>query len=152
MNHRLPDIARELHAIQMAAYRQEAALLGAVDFPPLARSVADLAQSCESYLGAYIGDELVGAIGTCRDEEAQGINIASLVVSPAHQRRGVARTLLAEVAAQHAGVELTVQTGAANAPALALYEGFGFTESRRWRVGDPPLELVRLKRPVRGPK
>lgn len=146
VDHRLPDNARQLHAIQMAAYRQEADLLGAVDFPPLQRSVADIAQSSESYVGAYIGDELVGAISTCRDEEDPAVNIASLVVSPAHQRRGVARTLVRAVIAQHAGVALTVQTGAGNAPVLALYEEFGFVECRRWLAGDPPLELVRLRR------
>lgn len=112
--------------------------------------MADVARSGESCLGAYGGDELVGAVGTCRDEEDPAINIASLVVSPAHQRRGVARTLVSAVIAQHAGVELTVQTGAANAPALALYAELGFVECRRWLVGDPPLELVRLRRPASG--
>jgi ribosomal protein S18 acetylase RimI-like enzyme len=150
IDHRLPETARELHAVQMAAYRQEAALLGVVRFPPLERTVADIAQSSERFLGAYLGDQLAGALGTCPDEEEPCISIASLVVSPAHQRGGIARMLVSATVAQHPGVELTVQTGAGNAPALALYERFGFRECRRWRVGDPPLELVKLKLPVPG--
>jgi ribosomal protein S18 acetylase RimI-like enzyme len=150
IDHRLPETARELHAVQMAAYRQEAALLGAVRFPPLERTVADIAQSSERFLGAYLGDHARRSARHMPDEKDSCITIASLVVSPAHQRGGIARMLVSATVAQHPGVELTVQTGAGNAPALALYERFGFRECRRWRVGDPPLELVKLKRPVPG--
>lgn len=150
IDHRVPDDARELHAIQMAAYRQEAALLGAIRSPPLEHTVADIARSTEDFLGAYIAETLVGALSTCRDEEDPGIGIASLVVSPAHQRRGVARALVSTAIGQHVGVGITVQTAAGNAPALALDAGLGFRECRRWRVDDPPIELVKLRRPAVG--
>jgi hypothetical protein len=54
---------------------------------------------------------------------------------------------MAKVLAEHYGVELTVQTGAKNLPALALYSQLGFVEIQRWHVGQESLELVKLHRP-----
>ena len=45
---------------------------------------------------------------------------ASLVVAPQLQRRGIGRALMAAVLDAHESKGLTVQTGAKNAPALAL--------------------------------
>jgi ribosomal protein S18 acetylase RimI-like enzyme len=141
-------LAQQLHAVQMSAYAQEARLLGAVYFPPLERTVEDLRTSAEEFLAAFVGDEIVGAIGIRPDEEGMGINIASLVVAPQFQRRGIGRGLMAAVLAAHGGGELTVQTGAKNVPALALYAQVGFVELRRWLVGREPLELIKLRRPA----
>jgi ribosomal protein S18 acetylase RimI-like enzyme len=146
IDHRVMSIAGQLHAIQMAAYQQEAALLGATDFPPLQCTVADIRDSTESFLGAFIEDELVGAVSTWPDRDDHGTNIASLVVCPEHQRKGIGKALLGKIVAQHANTDLTVQTAANNAPAIALYYRFGFMELRRWRVGREQLELVKLRR------
>jgi len=121
-------------------------LLGARDFPPLHRTVQDIAQSNETYVGVYEGQCLVGVLGFSPGSGGIGLNIDSLVVSPGHQRRGVARALLAEFVAQHRTRELTVQTGAKNAPALALYASFGFKEFKRCLLGEEQLELVQLRR------
>jgi ribosomal protein S18 acetylase RimI-like enzyme len=145
VDHRAPAIARQLHAVQMSAYAQEARLLGAVYFPPLECTVEDLQNSDEEFLAAFVGGEIVGATSTRPDEEGMGTNISSLVVAPQFQRRGIARGLLAAVLAAHGG-ELTVQTGARNWPALALYAQVGFVELRRWLFGPEPLELIKLRR------
>jgi hypothetical protein len=54
--------------------------------------------------------------------------------------------LLDEIVAQHGTEELTVQTGAKNLPALALYTRFGFREAKRWLLGQEQLELIQLHR------
>lgn len=144
LDHRLPTIARQIHAIRRAAYKQEAELLGVAHFPPLERSLEDVLNSCEAFVGASQDSELVGVVSTCADDEGRGINISSLVVHPAHQRRGFGIALVRAVMQRYAGTELTVQTAAANAPALSLYAHIGFWEYRRWTVGQEGLELVKL--------
>nr|WP_283254224.1 GNAT family N-acetyltransferase [Ramlibacter paludis] len=130
----------------MRAYAQEAALLGATWFPPLERTVEDVQSSKEHFLAARADGRIAGAIGVEPDPEGLGITIASLVVDPCFQRQGMGRKLLEAVLAAHGDAGLTVQTGARNAPALALYEAKGFVVTRRWLVGREPLELVRLRR------
>lgn len=148
VDHSVLGIARQLHAVQMSAYAQEARLLGATCFAPLERTVDEVRTSSEGYVAAFIEDEIVGAVSVWPDQEGMGMNIASLVVAPHYQRRGIGRRLLAAVLAEHGGGELTVQTGANNLPALALYTQAGFVELRRWLVGREPLELVKLRRPA----
>jgi ribosomal protein S18 acetylase RimI-like enzyme len=139
-------IARRLHGLQMMAYAQEAELLGMTHFPPLQRTVEQLRTSGESFLAAYVGDELAGALSTSPDAESDSINVDSLVVLPRFQRRGIAKALLASVIANHGSATLTVQTAVKNAPALALYTLMGFVEVRRWWTEDESLELVQLRR------
>lgn len=138
--------ARELHALQLRAYAQEAELLGAIYFPPLERTVEDVRGRPESFRAAVFDGRMIGAVSLWGDEEGMGTNVASLVVDPPFQRRGVGRALMASVVATQGSGTLTVQTGAKNGPALALYGQFGFVELRRWLVGREPLELVKLWR------
>lgn len=147
-DHRTPALARQLHAVQMSAYAQEAKLLGAVYFPPLERTVADLRASDEAFLAAFVDDELAGAISTLADDDGRGITIASLVVAPSFQRRGIASALMSTIIETHGHHGLTVQTGVKNVPALSLYGQAGFVERRRWLVGREPLELIELCRPA----
>ena len=56
--------------------------------------------------------------------------IANLAVHPAYRRQGIARSLLREAqeyAEAHDHARLTVEVRASNVPAIALYEGMGFT-------------------------
>jgi ribosomal protein S18 acetylase RimI-like enzyme len=146
LNHSIETVARAIHSVQMAAYAQEALLLGVKDFLPLHRTVTDIAHSGESYLGVYEGQSLVGALGLGLGQSGSGKNIDSLVVLPNHQRQGISTALLAEVVAQHGAEEITLQTGAKNLPALALYAGFGFREFKRWLLSQEQIELVQLRR------
>ena len=146
VDHRVPEIARQLHAVQMSAYAQEARLLGAVYFPPLERTVEEVQASAEGFVAAIVGGKIVGAISVLPDEEGMGVTIASLVVAPQFQRRGIGRALMAVVLQAHESEGLTVQTGVKNLPALALYQEVGFVELRRWLVGREPLELIKLRR------
>ncbi|HEX4961501.1 MAG TPA: GNAT family N-acetyltransferase [Thermoanaerobaculia bacterium] len=145
LNHRERPTAESILAIQLAAYTQEAKLLGVADFPPLRRSVADLQASSERFFGAYRGDALVGAVAVESTETLGELCISSLVVAPAAQRSGVGTALLRELLRQFPTQTFLVSTGVGNAPALALYERFRFVELSRRFVGT--LELVELCRP-----
>jgi GNAT superfamily N-acetyltransferase len=138
------EVAARIHRVQMLAYAQEALLLEAVDFPPLRRTVENVRACAEEHFAVVLGDDLVGVVAI--EATSEGRNISSLVVTPAFQRRGIARSLLAEVLKHYGGGPLTVQTGARNGPALSLYGECGFVEASRWLVGPEPLEIVRLRR------
>lgn len=62
LDHHDLSVAECIHAIQMAAYAQEAALLGAVSFPPLQRQVIDVQRTEGQFLGAFVGDQLAGSL------------------------------------------------------------------------------------------
>ncbi|QDL53175.1 GNAT family N-acetyltransferase [Rhodoferax aquaticus] len=134
-----------IHAVQMLAYQQEAQLLGAQDFPPLRSTVEDLAQSGQLFWVARIASQTVGAMRLEVDAQAQTVCIASLVVHPQAQRSGIGHGLLGAALAYAPNYVFEVQTGAANAPALALYARCGFKEIHRHCVGPERLELVRLR-------
>jgi len=147
IDHRIHAIAQQIHAIRMAAYKQEAELLGVTRFPPLERQVDDILTSSEEFIGAFEDGTLAGVLSVCPDEEGRGISISSLVVHPSYQQRGLGHALVREATELYLASELTVQTAAANLPALVLYARFGFKEYRRWAFGSEPLELVKLSRP-----
>jgi ribosomal protein S18 acetylase RimI-like enzyme len=150
LSHRQPAVAAQIHTVLMLAYAQEAALLGVKNFPPLEQTASDIEASDEFFLGCFRDQELLGVISVRLDDEPGQINIASLVVHPAHQRRGVARALLTSALHRAAGAVFSVSTAAQNAPALALYQQFEF-EAYRWgtlqgTAGDDALALVKLRR------
>ena len=135
-----------LHAVWIDAYTQEAALLGARDFPPLRRASSDLLEHGESAFLATLDSQLAGAVVLHQLPEAPCVQINALVVAPNLQRRGVARALVEAVIHRYPGLALEVSTGVANTPALALYRQFGFFETGRHVVGPESLEIVTLQR------
>ncbi|STQ89136.1 GNAT family N-acetyltransferase [Iodobacter fluviatilis] len=130
--------AKEIHAVQMAAYAQESELIGAKHFPPLNTTLDDILRSNEHFFGITDEGELRAVISLYE------MNICSLVVAPNHQRKGLATCLLKFAIEQ--GHELTVMTSVKNTPALALYAAYGFTEYQRCFKGTGALELVFLRR------
>ena len=146
INPRVHSIAQQIHNVQIAAYTQEAELIGITRFPPLERTVADLVQAQEEFLGAFDDERLIGALSVCPDEEGRGVNIASLTVHPSHHRLGVGHALVQAATERHGMSEMTVQTAAMNDPALSLYAKFGFKAYKSWSVGDEALALVKLSR------
>ncbi|MBW4507575.1 MAG: GNAT family N-acetyltransferase [Scytonematopsis contorta HA4267-MV1] len=148
IDHRASEVAESIHAIQMAAYAQEAKLLGAKLFPPLQRTIKDVQKSTENFFVAIDEDAIVGAISTQPDEEPNALKIASLVVSPSYQRWGIGKQLLAVVVASYSNKLIAVTTGVKNAPALALYAQFDFVAYRKWFVEPEQLEMVKLRRQI----
>jgi GNAT superfamily N-acetyltransferase/protein tyrosine phosphatase (PTP) superfamily phosphohydrolase (DUF442 family) len=143
---RRPAMAARIHAVQVAAYRQEAALLGVERFPPLERTPADIAASADVHFGAWDGASLLGVISLEPRSSGEAL-ISSLTVEPSAQRRGVGRALVAVAAARADYVRLAVSTGARNLPALALYRQLGFEERRRGSVGPEGIEVIELAAP-----
>jgi ribosomal protein S18 acetylase RimI-like enzyme len=130
--------------LQRASYAVEAELIGAAELPPMRESPAELRDCGERFLGATSDGALVGAVSFRR---AGGtVDIHRLVVDPAAFRRGVATALLDALEDSQAdATHWTVGTGAANAPARALYERRGFTVSEEREVPGG-IRWVRLDR------
>jgi ribosomal protein S18 acetylase RimI-like enzyme len=146
LNHRERAVAEGIHTVQMAAYAQEARLLGAKHFPPLERTVEDIQASDEAFFGVLEDRQIIGALSVWPDEEPGAMNISSLVVAPHRQHQGIGRLLLTAALEQWRHAVLTVSTAAKNVPALSLYAKFGFKEYRRKSLGAEAGELVKLRR------
>jgi ribosomal protein S18 acetylase RimI-like enzyme len=95
--------------------------------PPLTETIADL-RACGEELWV-VGEPIEAVVGLEREGDA--LRIARLAVAPGAQRRGHGRAAVGLALARAEGSAVVVSTGAANAPALALYEREGFA-----RVGE----------------
>jgi ribosomal protein S18 acetylase RimI-like enzyme len=135
-------IARVLE-VQHAAYAIEAQLIGYADLPPAHETIAELQASREELWLCEQDGELVGAVGL--ERSAAELLIARLFVAPTAFRRGIGTALVRHALEQANGRPVRVGTAAANAPALALYEGLGFRQDREHQPapGLRYLELVR---------
>jgi ribosomal protein S18 acetylase RimI-like enzyme len=133
-----------LVALQRASYALEAQLIGARSLPPMHETPAQLRAAGESFLGALRSGRLLGAISWKRDGGT--VDIHRLVVDPAALRRGIASRLLDALEAREAGAtRWIVGTGAANAPARALYERRGFKAVEE-RIVPGGIVWVRMER------
>ncbi|MBP0933371.1 GNAT family N-acetyltransferase [Streptomyces sp. KCTC 0041BP] len=123
--------ARAVHRIGLAAYAVEAELIGFDGIPALGESLADLRARPLRWLGAMSSEGAEGAVaGFLAWEETppgEPVRLDRLCVDPARFRRGIASLLLRHTLTElFAGRVVEVTTGAANAPAVTLYERLGF--------------------------
>lgn len=125
VDHRDASIAGRLLQIQHRAYSVEAELIGFDRIPPLVESLEQLQSAELTVLAAVDGDDMVALLGYRRSDGV--IDIDRLAVDPAHFRQGLGRMLLEHLRARHSDEPLVVSTGAANLPAVALYERAGYT-------------------------
>lgn len=138
------DLAGRLLAIQRAAYRVEASLIGDDRIPALHEEVEELRAARLSWLGAFDdGRRLIGAVALA--EDADGVDIDRLVVDPAVHRRGAGRKLIQAVLFRAGHRRTTVSTGRANLPARTLYQGLGFQQLNDTEVV-PGLWVTHLAR------
>jgi ribosomal protein S18 acetylase RimI-like enzyme len=129
--------------VQHAAYAIEAALIGYPQLPPAHETLAALQATREELWLCEEGGELCGVVGL--EQHPDELVIARLFVAPAAFRRGIGSALVGHALARADGRRVRVGTGARNAPALALYERFGF---RRLDESEPArdvgyVELIR---------
>ncbi|WP_426106772.1 GNAT family N-acetyltransferase [Massilia sp. TSP1-1-2] len=103
---------------------------------PLAAIESKLAAG--TLFGAFEGVELIGIIAVGRDNSPKlrhKAYLRAMVVAPAQRGKGAARQLvdhaLAAAAAMDDVRQVTLDVTAGNAPALRLYESFGFREYGR---------------------
>jgi ribosomal protein S18 acetylase RimI-like enzyme len=146
LDHREPAVAQRIHTVLTLAHAQEARLIKAGQDTTPARSVADIQTCDEHFLGAVAGHRLIGSVSVGSDDEPDQINVASLVVDPEYQRRGVAQALMREALRRGQSAAFSVITSEANAPALALYASLGFVPYRRGTAGPSLVNVVKLRR------
>ena len=146
--HHEPFIAEEIRLLMFASYQVEADLLGAADFFPLSRTAHHIATAEVLFWGIY-EEGVLAAVLELEDLDPTHAHINSLVVHPAHFRRGMASALLQQIIHQRPTQRLTVSTGVLNHPALALYAAQGFAVERHWATPDG-IAMVTLGRPWLG--
>ena len=134
--------AARIVEIQQAAYSVEAGLIGFDGIPALHESAADImARTDLTWRGATVDGRLAGLIAWLVDTDGV-LDIDRLAVDPAYARRGLGRALVRAVPAAY---PITVSTGAANEPAIALYLGEGFRRVGEHEVA-PGVFLARFRR------
>ncbi|MGY1624793.1 GNAT family N-acetyltransferase [Geodermatophilus sp. SYSU D00965] len=119
-------LARDLLAVQAAAYAVEAGLIGDDRIPPLREDLAGLRGAGLTWLAALDADgRPAGAVAWTEDRAL--VDVERLVVRPAAARQGIGTALVEAVLDRAGGRPVVVATGRANTPARALYERLGFT-------------------------
>lgn len=139
------DAAEEVWALQHAAYRVEAAMIGVADLPPLQDTVESLRQSQETFCGIRgpKGD-LLGVIAYEQEQEGRYV-ICRVMVNPEYFRQGVGSRLLSHLLDAFPCAHWSVTAEARNLPALGLYEKAGFSRTGAFQPA-PGITLVRLER------
>ena len=127
--------AAEVLELQRKSYIMEAKLIGTEEIPPLKETFEQLQTCGETFIGCFIGKRLAGAVSYKMEEET--IDIHRVMVHPDFFRRGIAMTLLEHVELiEKESSKIIVSTGAANLPAVRLYEKLGFGQQKDSIVGD----------------
>lgn len=134
LNHKNESIAIKIHEVFQSSYAVEAKLLDAEEnFPPLKRPLSAYINTDNSFYGYHEGVALAAVIEIKESNETT--HIQSLVVDPVFFRRGIASKLLRFLFENFDSEIFTVETGAANGPAIALYERHGFKKTKQWMTG-----------------
>ncbi|QES51016.1 GNAT family N-acetyltransferase [Streptomyces venezuelae] len=156
-------VAEAVQRLGRASYAVEAELIGFDGIPGLRESLAELrarplrwvgvaADRDGGLAGALAWEEPAPAPTTGAGAGAAAARIDRLCVDPAWFRKGIAsqlvRYFLEEVAAGRAA---EVTTGAANAPAVALYERLGFVRGADFSPA-PGLRMASFHRPAPHPR
>lgn len=140
LNQKYDETAKAIHHIFQVSYRIEANLIGAVDFPPLKRSILDFQNSSTNFYGYWKDNNLAGLMEI--DLEDDSVHICSFLVDPHYFRQGIAIKLLNFAKNTFKVESITVETGLANIPATRLYENFGFKEIEQF---DTPIGIRKIR-------
>ncbi|MFD0722073.1 GNAT family N-acetyltransferase [Streptomyces globosus] len=121
------EVAAAVHRIGRAAYAVEAELIGFDGIPALHEGLAEMRGRPLEWRGAVRADGEIGGFVAWEREADGSVCVDRLCVAPARFRLGIASLLLRHLLAElPPRVPVTVATGAANAPAVSLYERLGF--------------------------
>ncbi|MEH7884090.1 GNAT family N-acetyltransferase [Bacillus sp. JJ1609] len=130
--------------LQRASYKIEAELIGTYEIPPLKETFEQLQNCGETFIGYYRENKLAGAVSYKR--EAGTLDIHRVMVHPDFFRRGIAAKLIVHIESLEKNTSnIIVSTGAANVPAVMLYEKLGFVRQEDMIVGDS-LRIANFKK------
>ncbi|GKU84689.1 N-acetyltransferase [Niallia sp. NCCP-28] len=136
------ETAKEIIAVQTAAYLVEADIINYKNLPPLKENFYDIMNVDEVFLGIYQNERL-GALLSYSETDSS-IEICRLVVLPSLFGNGFASKLLVSLL-NSTSKHCFVHTAAKNVPAIQLYKKFGFTIKKTFKVEDK-LEIVKLEK------
>lgn len=125
------------HALEIAALRE-------AGFRPRERPADAILARVSRCIGAFVTGSLIGLLGLAPDVEEEQTLLSVLVVQPEHQRKGVARALIAEAVRQEGG-RLVVLAASSNVAALSLYHRMGFAPYRTGAVGEDAPVMIKLR-------
>ena len=123
LNNSNEEVANQIFIIFQSSYKIEAQLIGALNFPPLLRSVKDIENSKTLFYG-YSENECLAAIIEITIEDNH-LGIESLTVEPKYFRKGIAGKLISYVLDLFEFTKATVETAVVNKPAIILYKKHG---------------------------
>jgi len=130
LNNKIIEVSKKIYSVFQVSYAVEAKLIKAIDFPPLKRTLDNFLYSETAFYGFWKDNELAAVIEIKSD--AHTTLIQSLVVDPKYFRQGIAAQLITFIFDEYNSKVFNVETGAANKPAIQLYEKFGFKEIKQW--------------------
>ena len=145
LDHRSIAVSKKIRAIFQESYAVEAKLLQAKIFPPLQREIDGFLHSDTEFFGYYKNREMVAVIELKRDKEST--HIQSLVVAPKFFKQGIAQGLISYLFDASNSMVYTVETGAANLPAIGLYKKNGFVEIGHYNA-DFDIKKVRFEKKI----
>lgn len=123
-------VAMKIHRTFQRSYKIEAKLVGVNDFPPLQRTVDNIAKSTTAFYGYFEHEQLAATIEI--SHKGAQLEIESLTVDPDHFRKGIAGKLIDYVLAKNSFTRALVETARINKPAIKLYQKHGFDEYKIW--------------------
>jgi GNAT superfamily N-acetyltransferase len=120
------DTAREVHALQLLAYRIEADLIRNDKIPYLTQGVSDLMRSeKETFLGYFDDEERIMGVFSYQITNDGVLDVHRFMVHPSLFRQGVASELLNHALENNVLRKIIAQTGAKNKPARECYQKNG---------------------------
>jgi ribosomal protein S18 acetylase RimI-like enzyme len=147
LNHSDPEIAKNIRAVFQESYAVEAALLKAAEFPPLKRPLEKFT-NCKNEFYAYSsGRQILGVIEI--DFRQDTTHIQSLVVLPAHFRKGIGKALVDFAFKTYPSERFTVETGLQNDPATTLYLKLGFREVGQY-IAEAGIQKIQFEKSIAG--
>jgi ribosomal protein S18 acetylase RimI-like enzyme len=143
LHHKDADIAEKIRTVFQVSYAVEADLLKVDDFPPLKRTLDEFLKADTQFYGFWKDEALAGVVEIRTFENTTLIQ--SLVVDPKFFRKGIGKELVRFTLDTFPSPLIHVETGAANQPAILLYEKMGFEIIKEYRT-EHGITKVRLEK------
>ena len=123
-------------ALQKLAYQSEAELVGDYSISPLTQTLDGVKDDFNSgvFLKAVENDEIIGSVRVRFSDNT--LYIGRMIVSPAHQNKGIGTTLLHAAEALYPNARYELFTSEKSERNLHLYKKNGYKEFKREPMND----------------